>query len=72
VRHLLKWQFRRERIATAKHLRDNPGLKLRRQELLADSYDKAVQAAVSETDLLRDRLPQACPYTLDEIMDPEF
>ena len=85
VMHLLKWQFqpdqrsnswmgtvRRERIAIAKHLRDNPGLKPRREELLADSYDVAVQGAVAETNLAPDRFPTTCPYTLDEVMDPEF
>ena len=85
VMHLLKWQFqpdqrsnswmgtvRRERIAIDKHLRDNPGLKPRREELLADSYDVAVQGAVAETNLAPDRFPTTCPYTLDQVMDPEF
>jgi Domain of unknown function DUF29 len=85
VMHLLKWQcqpaqrsnswigtIRRERIVIAKHLRDNPGLKHRRQELLDDSYDEAVQGAVAETNLPVTAFPAECPYTLDETMDPDF
>ena len=85
VMHLLKWQFqptrrsnswmgtiRRERIAIAKHLRDNPGLKPRRLELLSDSYDEAVQGAVAETNLPLRHFPEHCPYALDEVMDAEF
>ena len=85
VMHLLKWQFqaerrsnswagtvRRERIAIAKHLRDNPGLKPRREELLADSYDEAVQGAVAETNLPAAAFPVECPYTLDQVTDPGF
>jgi hypothetical protein len=85
VMHLLEWQFqpeqrsnswigtiRRERLAIAKQLRDNPGLKPRREELLADSYDVARQGAVAETDLPDATFPAACPYALDEVMNPEF
>ena len=85
VMHLLKWQFqpgrrsnswigtiRRERIAIGRHLRDNPGLKRRREELLADSYDEARQGVVAETNLPDATFPAACPYTLDQVMDPEF
>jgi hypothetical protein len=85
VMHLLKWQFqpqqrsngwiatiRRERIAIGKHLRDNPGLKPRREGLLADSYDEARLGAVAETNLSDDTFPTACPYTLDQVTDPDF
>ena len=83
--HLLKWEFqpewrskswvarvRRERGAIAKHLRDNPGLKPRRAELFADSFDEARQQAVVETNLPPDRFPAARPYTLEQAMDPAF
>lgn len=85
VMHLLKWQFqperrsnswmglvRRERIALARLLRDNPGLQSRRAELFADGYDMARDDAVVETNLPLDRFPEGCPYGLDEVMDPGF
>lgn len=83
--HLLKWQFqpdrrshswagtiRRERIATTKHLRDNLGLKPRRQELFADVWDEALQDAVVETNLPPSAFPAACPCTLAEAMDESY
>jgi hypothetical protein len=83
--HLLKWQFqperrsyswagtiRRERVEIGKHLRDNPGLKPRRAELLEDSYDGARLQAVADTALPPEHFPEACPYTLEQAMDPAF
>jgi hypothetical protein len=83
--HLLKLEFqperrsnswagtvRRERGAIAKHLRDNPGLKPRRAELFADSFDEARQQAVVETNLPPSRFREACPYTLEQATDPAF
>lgn len=83
--HLLKWQFqperrsysrmgtvRRERTEIAKHLRDNPDLKPRREELFQGSYEGARLQAVVETDLPPERFPETCPYSLDLAVDPEF
>ena len=84
--HLLKWQFqperrsnswaatiRRERREIERHLRLNPGLKSRRGELFADSYDTARDDAVAETNRPLAAFPETLPCTcLDEIMDPEF
>jgi Domain of unknown function DUF29 len=83
--HLLKWEFqperrsnswagtvRRERGAIAKHLRDNPGLKPRRAELFADSFDEARQQAVVGTNLPPSRFPATCPYALAQATDPAF
>jgi len=83
--HLLKWQFqpeqrsyswvgtiRRERIEITKHLRDNPGLQPRREELFDDSYEGARLQAVSETNLPPERFPEARPYLLEQAMDPAF
>lgn len=83
--HLLKWQFqpeprsygrmgtiRRERILITKHLRDNPGLKPRRDELFQDSYEGARLQAVTETNLPPERFPEACPYSLEPARDADF
>lgn len=80
--HLLKWEFqpeqrsyswvgtiRRERVEIAKHLRDNPGLKPRRAELFADSYEGARLLAVAETNLPPAHFPDSCPYSLDAADD---
>lgn len=83
--HLLKWQFqpehrsyswmgtiRRERVEISKHLRDNPGLKPRRDELFQDSYEGARLQAVTESNLPPDRFPEACPYSLEQAMEADF
>ena len=83
--HLLKWQFqpehrsyswsgtiRRERVEISKHLRDNPGLKPRRDELFQDSYDGARLQAAAEANLPPERFPAACPYTLEQAMEADF
>jgi hypothetical protein len=83
VMHLLKWQLqperrsnswagtiRRERREIGRHLRQNPGLKSRREELFTDAYDS--DDAVIETNLPPTRFPETCPYALDQVMDPGF
>lgn len=83
--HLLKWEFqpahrshswagtiRRERNRIARHLADNPGLKPRRGELFATAFVDARDDAAIETNLPADRFPAACPYTLEQAMDPAF
>lgn len=59
-------------MAVANHLRANPGLTSRREELLADNCDEALRGAVAETNLPGDTFPDACPHSLDRVTDPEF
>lgn len=85
LQHLLKWEFqadkrsyiwagtiRRERRKIAKHLRENPGLKPRRWELLTSAYEDAREEAALETRLPLERFPVSNPYSLDEAMDEAF
>jgi len=82
--HLLKWRAqpeRRERswLATIREqrrqalrvLRDNPSLRPQLEEVMADAYGDAVQAAIRETDLPEDTFPNACPWTFDQAMQEE-
>lgn len=34
--------------------------------------EKAVQPAIAETGLLESRFPAECPFTVEQILDPEF
>ncbi|BCX18776.1 MAG: hypothetical protein KatS3mg117_2458 [Geminicoccaceae bacterium] len=83
--HLLKWRHeprRRSRswrstIATqrleiARLLRQNPSLRARRVEELADAYEGARTLAAIETGSPLSTFPETCPFTLDQIEDPEF
>ncbi len=83
--HLLKWQFqpnmrghswiytiREQRKRSKIHLRKNPSLKSKLNEILLDAYDIAVLEAVKESGLDEKTFPSECQYTLDQIMDDEF
>lgn len=62
----------RERLRAARLLRQNPGLKPHREALLAEAYADARAEAALETDLPLARFPATMPFTLAQIMDPDF
>ena len=83
--HLLKWQFQPksrssswetsiivQRNAVVRIVRDNPSLKPKIPEVLADVYDDAFVEAVEETKLPKSAFPATCPYTFEQIVDPGF
>ena len=83
--HLLKWQFqpvgrsvswqltiKEQRRETARHLADNPSLKGRLSETMADAYGDAIIAAARETSLPEDVFPNECPWSFEQIMDTGF
>ena len=83
--HLLKWQvqhwkqtnswratIRVQRTAIAKLLRRNPGLKPRLDEAMAEGWLEARDLAIAETDLPDDQFPEQCPFTLDQVLSPDF
>lgn len=83
--HLLKWQFQpnmrghswvytiEEQREQAKiHLRKNPSLKGKRDEILTDSYSIATKKAARETGLNKKDFPQECPYTFEQLVDEAF
>jgi hypothetical protein len=81
--HLLKWQYqpayrgrswrltiKEQRIRLQEHLEDNPSLKGKLDRILANAYRLAVIGAERETGL--DGFPEACPYSVAQIVDAEF
>jgi hypothetical protein len=83
--HLLKWDFQPDRrskssIATIREqrhqilrlLKESPSLKPYLPEALVDAYETGLNLAVSETSLDYDAFPQECPYSLEQILNPEF
>ena len=83
--HLLKWRFqpgRRsrgweasikvQRDLLADHLEDNPSLKPLIPAVTVKSYQIAVVEAVAETGLPESAFPESCPWSFDEMMDPDF
>ncbi|MCS6779060.1 MAG: DUF29 domain-containing protein [Geminicoccaceae bacterium] len=83
--HLLKWRFQPERRtrswrstirvqrdAIADLLESSPSLRRRLGEELAKAYEKARRQAADETGLPLAAFPEACPFTVEEVEDPEF
>ena len=83
--HLLKWQFqpagrcvswqltiKEQRREVVHHLSDNPSLKSRLPEAMADAYGVAIIAAARETSIAEDVFPAECPWSFDQIMDGAF
>lgn len=83
--HLLKWRYQpnlqstnwqqtisEQRRRLAKHLRQNPSLKNKLDEIYLDAYDDARHSAMLETGLLLETFPEACPWTTGQTMDPHF
>jgi hypothetical protein len=83
--HLLKWQFqpglrsnswrltvKEQRREVAHHLKDNPSLKARLSETMADAYEIAVIEAERETGLPETTFPAACPWPFERLMDADF
>ncbi|NEQ47453.1 MAG: DUF29 domain-containing protein [Leptolyngbya sp. SIOISBB] len=85
--HLLKWQYQSERrtkswaitIANGRDsiqdcLEDSPSLQrfLNEADWVAKYYRRARRDAVKETELSADTFPAVCPYTMAQILDPQF
>ena len=83
--HLLKWQYQpgyrgnswrysieEQRNELADHLHDNPSLRVKLPEALARSYRNALTLAARETGLAKDSFSSVCPWTLEQVLDPDF
>lgn len=83
--HLLKWQFQPEkrtnswrativeqRMRIARVIKDSPSLKTHPTEALRGSYILGLNQAITETRLPETAFPETCPYTVEQILDPDF
>jgi hypothetical protein len=83
--HLLKWRYqpglrgnswrstiRLQRRELESHLSDNPSLAAKLPEAVDKAYGNAMIGAAGETGLAESTFPQACPWSLREIMDDAF
>lgn len=62
----------RERLHAARVLRDNPGLKPRRQALFDSAYADARKEAAGETGLALSTIPEIAPFSFAQIVDEDF
>lgn len=61
-----------QRATILKLLRRNPGLKPRLDEAMVESWKEAKDLAIAETDLLDEQFPEICPFSVDQILSPDF
>ena len=82
IQHLLKWDFQpsmrsvswrnsinTHRVHARQTLKENPGLKPKLDDVLADAYELAVALAIEDTDLPRHEFPSSCPYDFATVME---
>lgn len=83
--HLLKWQFqaekrtsswlstiREQRVQIRLLLEDSPSLKPYLKEIFLTAYELGLALAIRATRLGERVFPEECPYSPEEIMNPEF
>jgi hypothetical protein len=80
--HLLKWELqpdrrsrswfcsiREQRRAIERLLKQNPSLRIKAADALADGFETGVDLVLRETDLPLRSLPAASPWTLEQALD---
>jgi hypothetical protein len=85
IPHLLKWRFQPfmrsatwevsikvQRNCLVDHLEDNPSLKPLIGNVIDKAYRDAVLKSMLETGLPESVFPKICPWSFDEMMDPDF
>lgn len=83
--HMLKWQYQpdfrdkswrvtvqEQRRQLDRHIRDNLSLKGRLPEAMIDAYGDAILAAARETGLDAEIFLEVCPWSFEQMMDPDF
>jgi hypothetical protein len=61
-----------QRKGVARLLKKNPSLRRRIKMDLAENYEFAVRLAVIDTGLPKSHFPAECPFTVEQILGPEF
>jgi hypothetical protein len=82
LEHLIKWQYqpqkrkagwrssiREHRDRVGRILADSPSLRRLPAEILADEYKKARRSALEDTGLPEDRIPERCPFPVEDVLD---
>lgn len=83
--HLLKWQFQpshrstswqltimEQRRSVLDHLADNPSLQAQISLATEQAHGSAILAAARETGLALRHFPETCPWSFEQMMDPDF
>jgi len=85
IAHLLKWQYQpdkrsshwegsinEQRVRIMRLIRQKPSLKPGFAHAILDAYPDAVALAVKDTKKPATCFPQACPYSIEQLLDEHF
>jgi hypothetical protein len=85
LEHLIKWRFQPEKRSSSwsdsieehrdriiRILEDSPSLATLPRSLLEQEYSRGRRKALRDTRLPSGNVPAACPFTVDEVLDPGF
>lgn len=85
IGHLLKWEFQphlrsnswqatldEQRYRIERLLQRNPSLRVKLPEAYTDAWYSAVAIAIRDTNLPRTTFPSACPYAVEQVLDPAW
>jgi len=83
--HLLKWErqpaersrswassIRDQRQAILDLIDDSPSLRPYPGQVFERDYPRARERAAEETTIFLDLFPETCPYTIEQILDPDY
>jgi len=83
--HLIKWSYQPERRSgswtstlieqrarLARRLQESPSLRAYPADVLGHEYALARRRAAAETGLPVEAFPEKCPYSVDQVLDPDF
>jgi hypothetical protein len=85
LEHLIKWRYqpqkrkagwrssiREHRDRIERIIEDSPSLARLPAERLAIEYRKARRAALEDTKLPKNRLPETCPFSIEQVLDQDY
>ena len=85
IAHLLKWKYqpgrqgnswkytiKEQRIKLSQLLDESPSLKHELEEKIEEAYEQAVVVALRQTGLEEGVFPEACPFSLKQVLDQAF
>lgn len=85
LKYLLKWRQQpgkrsnswrstlvTQRLRVHRLLRDSPSLRHGMPASIGSAYDDAIKEAAVETELPYETFPEECPFTAEQILDPNY
>jgi hypothetical protein len=85
LEHLIKWRFQPDKRTSSwsdsieehrdrilRIIEDSPSLADAPREMLAREYQRARRKALRDTKLPPASVPTLCPFTIDQVLDPDF